>query len=697
MNHPLADTGDERRHSVAAPPSAHHEGQLAQVTSLIDEDQPSPDIINWFVRGFRGKIKRLLGAGIGLGVFLGTALFLIATPKYESQAIIRIAATQPFIMYEGNSMASRTFDAFVNSQVGMLSSPGLIEETAKAINTLAPKNDISPLGLSQLLKISESKSVIKITATTDNAEKAVLYANTLLDTYLEAQRNQVRDRGSYRLRELKNREGELASKLANKNEETLALGGEYGLDSVVGAHNDKLEGLQTLDRAIEELKRMVLELETYGTTAGAGIADDLLLKELVEDHALDLMLFEHSKKLSALATMELRYQPTSKKIIEIKASIDTLNTAMADRRKQIKALKMSGEIPADASKRQDRVGELKEKLDNMGPQRDKLEQEAKELHAKTIRLRTLEKETAMLRELLDETQRALEKVQLESRLDVPGSVELVSRAPLPLQPVKDQRKILGVVGFVFGFSCIIGLFIAVLVVMPKVKYTDDLDTFDRDTPLIGQLRSIDQGSLVGAVDINVYRLRNNIQLAGIPSLDKNRRARVMGVTSDSEQVQSETIATQLATSFSMSGLKTLQVNTILSPTASNETGEAGWREYVMGGKVQTEQHDHGLELMPLGITGAITEEQMSLAQIQIAVANLSQNYDVVILNIGPVGKNIASDFIFSQCDLTLVATCPGSPVGPLRRIVSHLKDLVPNRVRLVMSDMSHIDPKFSHA
>ena len=698
MNRPLADPNGERRDGSTGLPGAHFESQISQVTHLIDEDEPTPDIVNWFIRGFRGKVKILLAAGFILGALLGTTLFLLASPKYESKAIIRIAATQPFIMYEGNSMASRTFDAFVNSQVGMLSSPGLIEESAKAINEFDPENSISPIGLSQLLRISESKSVIKITATSDDAENAVLYANTLLDNYLEAQRNQVRDRGSYRLRELKNRERELATRLSEKNEETLALGGEYGLDSVVKAHNDKLEVLQNLTRTIEELKRTVLEIETYGTATGAGIADDLLLKELVEDHALDLMLFERSKKLSLLATLELRYQPTSKKVIELKAAVAVLETAMEDRRKQIKALKMSGEIPTDATQRQGRVGELKEKLDKMEPQKEKLEQEARQLHAKTIRLRTLEKESLMLRELLDETQRAVEQVQLESRLDVPGSVELVSRAPLPLQPIKDQRKIFGALGFVFGFASVIGLFLATLIVMPKIRYTDDLDTFDRDAPLIGQLKALNAGPLVGTVDMNVYRLRNNIQLAGIPLLNENRRAKVMAVTSDSERVKSENIASQLATSFSTSGLKTLQINTILEPASvDTETGAAGWREYVVNGDVQTEPNDHGLEVMPLGVSDAITEEQMSLVQIHAAVEKLSQNYDVIIVNIGTLGKNIAADFVVSQCDLTLVVTCPNSAVGPLRRTVSHLKALVPNRVRLMMSEMSSNDPKFSQA
>lgn len=675
--------------------SHYGEAPFNQVAGFVHQEQPAPDVIGWLFRALRGRFLRLLLTGTLLGAFLGVLLYLAVTPKYESQAIIRIAATQPFIMYEGNSMASRTFDAFVKSQVGMLSSPGLIESSAEAINNLDPGIDVSPIGLSRQIRISESKSVIKITATSDKAENAVLFANTLLDTYLQAQRTQVKERGSYRLRELTNREQELSERLHRKNEEILALGGEYGLESVVKAHGDKLEMLENSTRSIDELNRMVIELETFGSARGTGIADDVLLKGLVEDHALDLMLWEHSKKLSELAVLELRYQPTSKKVIEMKASIGILEDAMEARRQQIKTLKMSGEIPADAASRQDRILEIRDKLVNLEPQRQTLEAEARDLHAKTIRLQTLEKEAVMLRELLDETQRGLERVKLESRLDVPGAVELVSRAPLPLEPVQDRSKLMAVAGTIVGFGLVFVAYLGMIIVTPKIRYTDDLENFDSDAPLIGQVMSLNGDSLTGAVDMNVYRLRNNIQLSCIPSFDATRRARVIAVSSDSSKVQSAKVVNQLAASFSTGGLKTLRVATACGGLQSADL--AGWRECVINGTVSIKSGRHGPDLMVTGSRDHLSEEQMSLAQVRDAVARLSEAYDVIVFDIGPVGRSIASDFLVSQCDLALIVTRPDSPSSGLRRALNHLKDLSPSRVRLMLSDMAKDDPKARHA
>ena len=669
------------------------ETALTRAAGFVKDEQPDPDIFNWIVRNLRGRIQALLFLGIALGVMLGAIMYFLTSPIFESTAIIRIAATQPFIMYEGNSMASRTFDAFVRSQVGMLSSAGLIEKSAAQLAAGDSGDNVSPLALKDQLSISESESVIKITATSDSAEEAVLYANTHLDTYLQAQRDQVRDRGSYRLRELTNRETELSQRLSEKNEEILALGAEYGLESVVLAHNDKLEMLQNSTRTIDELNRMILELETFGAAAGTGIADDVLLRELVEDHALDLMLWEHSKKLSELASLELRYQPTSRKVIELKASIEILEDAMAARREQIKALKMSGEIPADAASRQSRIVEMRDKVASLEPQRDELEEEARQLHAKTIRMRTLQEESSMLTEFLDETQRALERVRLESRLDVSGSVELVSRAPLPLQPVNDKRKLLAAAGVAAGILVVFGAFFAKAILQPRIRFTDDLEALDWETPVIGQLKSLTDESISGAVDMNVYRLRNNIQLADISPLDINRRAKVLAIGADSDDAQSSIIASQLSTSFSASKQKTLLVQTTSHEADAND--QAGWHEFVVSGEAGTLMNRSGLHIMSVGSRNGIAETQLSLQQVRHAVADLSEDYDVIVFDIGTLGSSVSTDFVVSQCDLTLMTTRSGSPTAGLRRSLNHLKELVPNRIRLVLSAMSQLDPKFS--
>lgn len=671
---------------------------FGQIRQFVREEPPEPDPVKWLIRGFRGEIKKLLLAGLILGMALGVLLFNLASPKYESHAVVRVAATQPFIMYEGNSMASRTFDAFVQAQVGMLAGPRLMEESAEALRATTSVDEISAIALSNQIRISESKSVIKIIATSDDPKQAQLFANTLLDSYLEAQRAQVRDRGSYRVHELKNREAELAERLRKKDDEILALGGEYGLDSAIVAHSNKLEVLQNSARDLEGIRRMIGELENTGSSSGRRIADDVLLKELVEDHALDLMLWEHGMKLSELAALELRYQPASKRIIEAKASIKVLEQAMADRREQIKTLKMNAEVPVDAKSREIRVGELREELAGVEPQHEQLEREARDLNVKIVRLRSMEKEASTLRDILDETKRALDKVQLESRLDVPGAVEVVARAPLPLEATKDHRKVFGLFGLVAGMGVIIGLFLLKLILKPTVRFTDDLECFDHEAPFVGQLQPFEAEGQGNAVDMNVYRLRNNIQLCDLPPVSA-RKARVITVSTHCESIQSNRIARELGASFTTSGLKTLVVEACPAAISSEEArmSRSGWLHLVSKGEIAADKDGAGTSIMSNGGDREAAQAQVSLRQVRQAVGVIADQYDVVLIDVGAPSRNLAAEFIVSQSDVTVLATRPESSSASLRRALNQLKAVAPHRIRLVMSEMRMDDPKLVHA
>ena len=265
----------------------------------------------------------------------------------------------------------------------------------------------------------------------------------MLDSYLEAQRNQVRNKGSYRERELAQREVNLTERLDTKLEEMLELGGEYGIDSAILAHQSKIELLQNSTFTLEELQWTIDELEAHGESSVSRVTDDAALRELVDDDALDSMLFEHSIKQADLARLELRYQPTSRKVVEAKIALSVLEDAMTARRDQIKTLKMSGEMPTNAESIELKINEMKEKIERLKPQHRRLEDEARQLNVKIVRLKSLDKESIVLRELLDETKRTLDRVRLENRFDVPGVVEVVSRAQVPLEAAEDNRILFG--------------------------------------------------------------------------------------------------------------------------------------------------------------------------------------------------------------------------------------------------------------
>ncbi|MFT7213685.1 MAG: hypothetical protein ACI9XK_003944, partial [Granulosicoccus sp.] len=543
MNPSNTVTQENSSSQTAAPIGFVGNPSLSNVSHFVDnvEALQPIDLINWLIRISRGNLTRIILTALAVGLVMAILLFFKVSPRYESQAVIRVATTQPYILYEGNSMASRTFDAFVQAQVGMLSGTILLETSVNTLKALDADFDLSPAQFQSHLRIKEDKSVIKIIAESNNALTAEQYANTILDSYLEAQRAQVRNRGSYRESELAQREVNLTRRLEAKLEEMLDLGGEYGIDSAILAHQSKIELLQNSTSLLEGLRWSIAELEAYGESSGSRIADDEALKELVDDDALDSMLFDQSLKKSELARLQLRYQPASRKVREAKIAISVLEDAMSARRNQIKTLKMSGEMPTDGASIQLKISETEEKITRFQPQHIRLEKEARELNVKIVRLKSLDKESSVLRELLDETKRTLDRVRLENRFDVPGVVEVVSRAQVPLEASKDNRFLFSLIGLIFGFGAVLSAYVARSIVQPVVRFSDDLSAM-RNAPVVaGFLKSMEDEQPQLASDLGVFRLRNNIQLSDVAPLYESRRARVIAVMGDTKLVQTDYI------------------------------------------------------------------------------------------------------------------------------------------------------------
>lgn len=661
-------------------PTIQNPFEQATTYSQIAEHQP--DIVGWVLRRFRGRTFTAITLAAALGTSLG-ALFFFSTPReFESHATIRISDAQPFIMYEGETLASSAFSTFVKAQVDMLSSPELISRAADKIRENAPDSEISAIALSRSIGVDESKNIITISASANDEISAPLYANTLVDTYFAAQQEQAREQQNFRMGELTSREADLIERLERKENEILVLGGEYGIEYVEASQASTLEMLQNSNRAIDDLIRNLNELRTYGSYTVTGIADDELLEALVEDHALDLMLFEHSKRLSELARLEIRYQPSNRRVVELRASVQILEEAMEARREQIKALKMSGEIPADAATRQERIEELEQTLSQLRPQNQTLQEAARDLQSQRTQLNTLQEEADMLKDLLQEAQIELERLTFESRVATPGLVDIISRAPIPLEPKKDSRKTMGLIGFILGFAAVVGAYLARFILLPEIRFADDLLRFDPEAPLIGRLDATSDPRMGGPA---VYRLRNNIQLAEIPAFDRNRRAKVLAVGACSTSTQSEPLAIQLAESFTAAGLRSLCIQTSSTPVQADQE-YAGWHAFILDGVDSTSVTENGLHVMEGGLEDPFPDQRVSLDHVRKAVARLAEDFDVIVFDVGCYGEETANDFVVSQCDIALLTTRPSFTASPLREAVNHLKRLCPGRVRLVMTE-----------
>jgi hypothetical protein len=240
---------------------------------------------------------------------------------------------------------------------------------------------------------------------------------------------------------------------------------------------------------------------------------------------------------------------------------------------------------------------------------------------------------------------------------------------------------MGLIGFLLGFAAVVGAYLARFVLLPEIRFADDLLRFDPEAPLIGRLDATSDPRVGGPA---IYRLRNNIQLAEIPAFDQNRRAKVLAVGACGIPTTSDPLAIQLAESFTAAGLRSLCVQTASTPLQADQD-HAGWHAFILDGVDSTSVTDNGLHLMAGGLEDPFPDHRVSLDHVRKAVSRLAEDFDVIVFDMGCYGEEAANDFVVSQCDVALLTTRPSFTTSPLREAVNHLKRLSPGRVRLVMT------------
>lgn len=669
---------------------------LLHVQDFIGEGRAgATNPFNWLLRTFRGKWRVLLQTCAAAAFILAAVAYNMVSPKYESEALIRIAATQPYILYQRDSMQSRHFDAFVMAQVSLLTGPTIMKNTVSNINRDNPTLSMSVPQLESIVAIEQSKSLITIKSKNSDPALAASITDALLDTYLSTHTEANRSKVNYREEELGQREQRLLEKLKTKSQEALKIGGEYGTDSAMSAHLIKIEELEVSAKLIADYNRRIDELDRLGVEGVTLAFDAETAKALVDDDALDEMIYDMTKLQRELVYLEARYQPSQSKVINAKAAIVVLEKAIKQRRESIKSINVDGDTSDTQVSFGKRMQDLQSKRDNYLGIHKRLEQEARILNRKIVELKFVEKESIVLREMLDETRRKLDEIRLESRIDVPGVVEVVSRAQTADSPVIDKRIIFAAIAAVFGAGLVAFVFIVMAVLRPRVRYSDDLLNVHALTPFLGCLDAQENlESDAFGPDFNMNKLRNLIQMSNLQPRSDTRRSKVIAVVGAVQGIECVELAQRVARSFSETGMKTLLVDADISSEELQVSETSGWKELLARESYSVQLSKAGYSVIDRGARVNLRDENVSLGAVREAIAAVSEDYDVIIVNSGVFSVSLSASLIVSESDLTLLATNPNSATATVRKAGSELSQANGGRTRLVLTNADSSDPYF---
>jgi len=684
---------------------AHLPPHLVEVNSFIaDAGEPAGfNPLTLLVRLMRGRWIAAILTALLLGGLFGTAGYLVTTPGYESQAIIRISAREPALLYaSGDDSRLKLFNAFVRGEQTFVASRPVMERAADIAGVLPGRDaPLTALGLSRSSTVERREALLVIKAEDGTAAGAAAKVNAILEAYQALHSENDARRAGYREGVLSARAEDLLARLEDIKTRMLEVGGEYGSNSLAKAHIAKIEQIAMLEARLAEAGNTLLAMEARSTTAAADMTDVHLKRAVILDRVLADLSHAKATREAEVAALLVRMEERHMPVVALRAEIAVIDEAIAERREQIATLASTGALADAAASTEETADEVRVLLAKVERDLAEARAEARALNAKRIELTFLEEERGEVRRLLDETRRALDIVRVESRNALPGMVEVISDGAVPEAPANDKRLILGAGGAVAGAGFGGAIFLALGLLSGRLRYSDDLGTMTDRAPLFATLRGRRDGrdgarALDQALVTALHEVRNRIQLMPVrrPTRD---RGRIILLAGEGRAPVAEAMA--LSASFELAGLAPLLVDADLCDDALTRAagcgGLAGWREILAaGGVLEAEPCElEGVSaFLPGGLCGGVDQGTVSLSTIRYALGELAELAPVVIVYAGAAGNALSREMLAAESDMCLVVAFRGAARRRVERLVRRLDELSRNGAAIVFAGARRNDP-----
>lgn len=641
----VQNTPNEERDAPLAPPA----------------ERPEPNPVQGLVRAMRGRWKHALGGAVLLGTALATIGFLSGVQLYESQAILRVFPQESNILYAtGEASVLKTFDSFVKAETTYVASHPVMSRAAETIRTDRPEmaDTLSVKDLSGSIEIRRSDSLIVLKTKSRVPGFARQKLDAVVAAYLQLKVEAEKARSAVRLSELHNREQELVQRLTQLRATQLEVGGEFGMNAITKAHIEKIAQIDSLAARKSEVAATLAALQTNRGGASADTSDQEIMRATLLDRAMADLNFERAKLMSELAGLRAGYEGQSNARFRLKETakldeIAVIETALADRREQIKVLGQTGALTnASADGNDTSVVEIRGLYAKIDGQLKAARMEARDLNRRRIELDQVERDIDEAQDLLEETRRALEVIRLESGRSLPGYAVLMSPASHPADPVSDSRKMLAASGLMGGAGLALLLALAWGLTDTRVRFAESLTPVEHQVPVL-------QVSAAAPADPQAADLlRNELQLHPLRKPRLVGKAPVIAITR-ADPGDTTAMARALAESYARARMKTLFIEADIGPASRSDAADT-WRSFLSDTPAEPSYARGTGEVwdLPRGPVGTLNDADVSAPMVQAALEEVLYDFDVVIVSAGSLRDRLSGQFVLSAADVGVLEMHP---------------------------------------
>ena len=540
----------------------------------FDAAPPNPLVlIHNCLRGRYHWVALLLVIGGAIGAAVG---YLAAAPSYRCIGQVQIKPNMPRILYENEQNATMPrFDAFVESQITLIKSSRVIDAAAQSRLWQQTPGVRSP-GAGELfenLEVTRTKNgeILTIACVLPEPRQAQTAVQSIIETYVQLYVAADAESARQRLEVLETRRTALAAELNELEGKIVAIAHEYGSKSLDPVYQAKLGELQKLESELNRIRLTIANVDEMEsptpTTAPAQSAQAVTLAMTPDVAARfspevrDQLRRVRESELQ-LTRLEGRLGANHPEVVENRRITAKLQTELEN---AVTAFQLAQEQTGAAGNPAGTMIPLPTELTLLRQREQKIQklyESAKTdmvtLGRKQLTIESLRAEAAAAKTKLDEVDRRIDQLNVESTLS--GRVSVISHGELPRAPYKDRRAAFTAVGGIGGAG--VGPAVLILLGLLDSRFRTTTDARQRlggGARILGALPHVpddetDPEAIASAAH-GVHQIRVLLQVQA------NRDGRrVFAMTSPTPGCGKTSITSALGYSFAASNSRTLLID-----------------------------------------------------------------------------------------------------------------------------------------
>ncbi len=659
---------------------------------------------------YRGRLLLTAVLAVVCGVIFASLAWLANKPGYQSMATVRVQVQRINVLDGGTDVMS-WFPTFVQEQVNFLQQPRVVNAAMNSADWLGLQRPITPesekvfkSGL-RVFVDRASPSIIGVTYNDPDPQAAFIAVREIVTAYekifVETQQKQLLTMQQNLLQTEKNK---LEQDIKDTQAQLTAIAGELGTPQP-----DREIEFLSLRRQDIEVQIHEIESRLAGTGALANnkqqdpaeVADpsQLTYEQIAStDMEMGALIRDRNDALMNMDAMKRRgLGDNHPEMRKLRAQAESLQGRMEQQR-QI----FLGNIPAEAGgggmdSTMRRLRDLKDQFVKLQEQQRQLTGKAQEMENKRT---SIEQNRLNLNNII----RRLDDLRLQQGVEQQmGQIQVFPPDAPPKVPAEDTRKRWSAILFMLGSMLpVLGVGVWGLVDR-RYRYSDEaLQEGPGNTTLLGilprlpnDLRDQEQASAAAHC---VHQIRTLIQLG-------KSNNRVYACTSSNPGDGKTSMALSLALSFAGSGSKTLIVDLDMIGQGLSRSlrmrEQTGLYQSILDGSFKSRiraTHIDRLSLLPTGLEDDHrAANRLSEGQIVRLIESVRNDFDIVLIDTGPVLGSIEAHLVCAQADGVILVVGAGRARGQVKAAVDQLNRVGARLLGLVFNLAQPKDFKTSAA